>query len=189
MTSILGLNYTILCVLVGLEAVVLRGVLRDALSIKQLYGDKGHRVTSDQLAIGTPAPEFAAPILGTRTTVKSAQLKGRTTILLFLSPSEASSPLYRNVAAGIHALWHKAEGSLYIVCSGHKQPCRQLVLEHRVRGLDGQIPVILDKESRVAKRFLISTTPQAVILDYDARVRRYGRPVSKEEIAEMITRE
>jgi hypothetical protein len=186
MTSVFAVSYGLLCLLVSFEAMMLRAVLRDTVLIKRVYRDRGHRIINNQLAIGTPAPKFAAPILGARTTVKTTQLKGRTTILLFLSPTETSSPRYQNVAASIHALWHKAQGNLYVVCSGQEQQCRSFVRDYRVKRLEHRIPVILDSEFRVAKGFLISTTPQAVILDSEARVRRYGHLSSKEEIEEMV---
>src|SRR5262249_47589641 len=44
-----------------------------------------------------------------------------------------------------------------------------------------EIPVILDEEGSIARNFLVKKFPQAVSLDEDVRVFRYGEPVPNEE--------
>lgn len=181
-----ALSYALLFGLVVLEAIVLQGVLRRTVEIKRRFIHSARRDRPpQQLLPGTLAPKFTARVLGTRRTLASADLEGNFVMLLFVSPREAASTRYANLSVAIHALWHKAEGNLYVVCSGGDEACRQLMHDHDVDGLsDGYLPVILDEDGRIAKSFLISSTPQAVILDEEVRVSRYGQPLPTGEVSD-----
>lgn len=184
MKELFAISYALLWGFIVLEAVLLQNLLRRTVWYKQLHVDFRRHSMPEQLTMGMAAPEFTAPLLGTGRTLSTTNLKGLTTILLFVSPLEASSSLYKNMVDSIHALWHKAGGNLFLVCSGGEEACRQIALDHHLDGFrHGQIPVILDEGGRIAQSFHISKTPQAVMLDDDALVSRCGHPVpTKEDI-------
>src|SRR5262249_18397980 len=120
-------------------------------------------------------PNFAIPVLGTNHIVNRSKLKGHPTILLFISPKAASDLIYRNLRHGVHWMWHKVQGQLYLVCSGQEEQCRRLVEEYRLMGCSGEaLPILLDPKRQVTNRFMIKTLPQALELDDGARVKRYG---------------
>jgi hypothetical protein len=74
-------------------------------------------------------------------------------------------------------MWHKMEGRLYVICKGTSESCRQLVNQHLVAEFSqGQIPVALDSDGQITESFRIQSTPQAIELDANSRVLRYGRP-------------
>ncbi len=184
MRELFGLSFALLWVVVVLEAAVLQEVLRGTAAIRRRYS--GSRETEPrQLVSGTPAPEFIAKVFGSKQTIGTSDLNGHSTILLFISPHDKASPLYDELALGTHALWHKAHGRLYLVCSGSEQSCRRLMRDHPVEGFDrGHVPLILDEDRSMAESFLVKTTPLAVMLDEEARVSRYGHPRSSGEIAD-----
>ena len=190
MKELFAFSYVLIWGLVVLEAVVLQEVLRRTVWFKRLYAgfyDRAKRQypSIDALAPGALAPEFTARMLGREKPVSTFDMKGHSTILLFVSPKEASSPLYGKLSAGIHALWHKAGGNLYLVCGGGEEECRRMGRNHGGQGVnEGHVPVILDEEARIARSFLIRSTPQAVMLDEDLRVSRYGYPLPTEEAAD-----
>lgn len=185
MKQLYELSLALLWGLVVLEAVVLEEILRRTVSFRQIYVNSHRRSRHQQLSTGTPAPEFSAPVLGT---ISTSNLRGRSTILLFVSPAEGSSPLYRKLSVAIHALWHRADSSLYLVCIGGEDACRQIVRDHHVDGFrHGQVPVLLDEEGSIARTFFIGSTPQAVFLDQDVRVGRYGHPLPTEDLADAGT--
>ncbi len=185
MTGLFAFSYAILSSLVVLEALLLREALRGTMRLERLLADFGRRDTRQQLPIGMLAPEFSAPVLGTGRTLRTSDLKGRSTILVFVSTAEAESRSYQKLAVGIHALWHKAEGNLYLVCNGAEEECRRFAADHHLGGFGhDEVKVVLDEGARIARSFLITGTPQAVELDYDARVARYGRPEPPEEVAD-----
>ena len=172
------ISYPLLWGLVVLEAAMLRKALRSTVRFKRLYFRSDRRIEVGGPPRGAPAPDFSGPLLENGETLTAAQLKGEPTILLFVSPNEASLPGYRPLAAAIHALWHRVEGHLYVVCSGTEETCRQLAPTLHVHGLaENQLPVILDEESRITRSFQIGATPSAVELDENLWVTRYGRPI------------
>jgi len=183
MKELFALSYALLSMLVVLEAMVLREVLVRTVRIRRLFIDSMGSSERQQLPPGTlrtgsPAPEFKAQIIGTGCNIGTSDLKGHPTILLFVSPAQASSRFYEKLSAGTHALWHKADGHLYLVCSGGEQACLQIMRDHRVEGFSrGHVPMILDKDGRIAWSFQIKGTPQAVMLDEEVRVSRYGSPI------------
>lgn len=168
------LSYAALWGLVLLQALLLQGILREAVWLKRLVQDVGRK--RDRLPTGTPAPDFTAPILGSDRVMRARELAGGETILLFVEASATASPAYSSLDDGIHGLWHKAEGRLFLVCRGSAEECRKLVEDRPF-----QVPVLVDEGGRVAESFLVSATPTAVGLDAEGRVASYGRPISAEE--------
>ena len=183
MRGLFTLSYALLWGLVVLEALLLREILRKTVWFKRFYVDFSRRAEGEELSwlrTGTVAPDFTARMLGTGESFNTSHLKGRPSILLFVSP-ESASPFYKGLALAIHGMWHKVEGHLYLVCSGSEAACRQFVREHPVEGFtEDQVPVVLDEGGRAAESFLISRTPQAVELDENLLVKRYGRPEAGE---------
>lgn len=179
MRGLFALSYGLLWALIVLEALLLREVLRKTVWLKRLLADVNRRSTVGEISwlrTGAPVPDFTAPLLGAGGSLNTSQLKGHPCILLFVSP-EAASPLYENLAAAIHGMWHKAQGRLYLVCNGAAESCRQFARDNLVHEMtEDHLPVILDEGGRIAESFLISSTPQAVELDEYLRVKRYGRP-------------
>lgn len=173
-----GLSYALLGLLVVLEGVLLREALRETLEIKRAYSGFERHVPSTGLPSGVPAPDFSAPLLGTGQLLRTTDLKGESTILLFVSPGEASLPGYQYLTTAIHALWHRMEGCIYLVCSGSEEACRQFTLYSHFHGFRKErVQIVVDEGANIARSFQIDSTPTGVELDGDLLVRRYGRPV------------
>jgi len=177
-----ALSYAMLFGLIAIETTVLRKALRETVILKRRYTDFSFKGNPEHSAKRTSAPEFTASVIGTHNTLSTSQLKGRPTILLFVSGEEFSSPLNDNLAAVIHAFWHKVNGNLYLVCSGSEEGCHQFARNHLVRGFAAdQVPVLFDEGGRIARNFLVNNTPQAVMLDQDTRVTLHGYPSEQEQ--------
>jgi hypothetical protein len=167
-------SFGILWGLVALEGVILRQVLQQTTGIMRKYAESPSH-DHDQLPYGTPAPMFEGKLLGSNGTICISDLKGDNAILLFLSPEDKALPSYDDLTVGTHALWHKAHGRLYLICSGAERACRDLVQDRPADGFDlTRVPLVLDQDRLIAESFRISTTPQAVLLDNDLRISRYG---------------
>jgi hypothetical protein len=178
MRGLFAVSYGILYGLVVLEGLVLREAIRRTVSFKRFYADLGRGGKPELLAVGTSAPEFSAPVAGTAQSLTREDLRGHPSILLFVSPEEASFPNYQKLADGVNALWHKVAGHVYLFCTGGEEACRQFARDHHVGqfGENHRIPIVLDEGARIARGLHIGATPQAVELDEDARVKRYGSP-------------
>jgi hypothetical protein len=172
---IFEITYAVLWLLTLIEAVALRRALRQVVVMKRRYAARNPR--QEGLRAGTRAPRFTAARLDGEGRLTGAELKGRDYMLLFVSPAQAASPLYQGLYDGIHGLWHKADGRLYIVCQGDQESCRDFLRDGLVAA-----PVAWDPRGTIARRFHVTTTPQAVMVDEQGRILRYGRPLSPEEL-------
>jgi hypothetical protein len=185
MKQLFALSYALLWGIVLLETMMLREILRRTVRFKRLYAAPQNRSERPQLTTGTLAPDFVSQLVGSGRIVTTADLKGHSTILLFISPSDASSPVYEKLSLGTHALWHKADGNLYLVCSGEQEACRRIMRDYHVEGFNrGRVPILLDEKGLIAASFLITGTPQAVMLDEEARVSRYGYPAADGKVTD-----
>jgi hypothetical protein len=179
MSGLLGqYAYVALVGLIISETFVVRYALRETLWFKRfLIGSRKRR----RLPTGTPAPDFSARILGQSSSVDTSQFQGYQTMLLFVTPDDALSPYYEHLTAVIHALWHKVQGHLYLICRGNDKSCERLVREHTVAGLSlHSYTALIDADGQIMEKFLIDWTPQAVLLDSDTRISKYGRPEGHE---------
>lgn len=165
------LSYLLLWGMVGLQALCLHELLRQAVWLKGLY-----RESDKHLHTGTPAPDFTAPLLGAEGRLSTRELRGHKSMLLFVSPFEARLPYYQTLRLAIHAMWHKADGHLYLVCHGPQAECLRLAEAHRVEGLPNQPLLVWDEQGAVAAAFQVTNTPQAVLIDPSGRVSHHGHP-------------
>jgi hypothetical protein len=185
-------------------ALLLRWALRRTVELAALVDDLRRPRTPRSLVAGMPAPEFAAPVLergrAIGRTLDSAALRGRHAILMFISPAHAEAAPYVYLGASIHGLWHKANGNLYVVCSGREDACRELATVavpthadddgpgsgagHKAHPMP--IPVLLDADHAVAERFLVTRTPMAVGIDADGHVEYTGLQRTPEEVEEIF---
>jgi len=173
-----ALSYLLVCGVVLLETLVLREALRRTVWLQQFYMDFDRADEWHRLPAGTRAPQFSLPLLGTGEPFRTADLEGRSTVLFFVSPRQAKKPSRDTLMAALHAWWHRTEGHVYLVCSGAKEPCSQFARDD-ASGFPEE-NIICDEAGILARGFRISSTPQAVELDQDAHVKRYGRPEDQE---------
>jgi hypothetical protein len=180
MREIFAISYGLLCALLLLQGFVLCVALRRAARLSRLYSMMEARQTQEAVAnppwylpVGTQLPRFAAPVLATDRIVTDADLRGRETILLFVSPADASSRArhqnYHEIGPAFISMWERVEGEVYLVCRGNREDCERLV--------DGsQSKAIWDETGVLFSAFSIDRTPRAVELDEEMTVTRYGEP-------------
>jgi hypothetical protein len=152
--------------------------------LSRLYSDAEDRAKADasgdsewRVPIGKIAPEFSVPLLGTDRILTRADLEGRETILLFVSPADADLPAYRQINPVLTSMWETVEGELYLVCNGTRDGCERFIGS-------GPVKAILDEDGQIARSFQVKKTPRAVHLDEETRVVRYGEPVEPQMLHE-----
>jgi hypothetical protein len=167
---LLDAGFAAIWALVMIQTVVLLGVLRQTARLRaEMYAAMPEVTRHDRLAGGTFV-EFEAPELATGAMVRSTELRGAPAALLFLT-AEGSGALAEWLLDTIAGVRHKGEGRLFVLCDGSDVACSEL---SRLVGPD--VSVLLDREGRIRGRFLVTTTPAAVLLDSEARVAQYGMP-------------
>ncbi len=168
-------SYATLWILALLEALVLYDLVRRTAHVRRVYSARRHGHHPTRLAMGTLAPVFSAPVIGSDANLTAERLRGHVAMLLFVSPTQhaPSTMSDSDLSFFAHVLWHRAEGEFYVMCSGHRDPCCDL--SARLNQLvKHQIAVAWDEDGKIADAFRISTFPEAVQLDPDVCVARYG---------------
>jgi peroxiredoxin len=175
------LSYAGLWALVIFQSLVLLGLLRESAdNRRKLAGLPAGSPLASRLELGAEAPDFTSVEAHGGRTVRRADLAGRRSILLFLSPGCRNC---ETLAAAIHGIYHKAGGHLYLVCQGTREECIAFLAAHDT-GM--QLPLLLDPEQEMSVRFRVFGTPVAVLLDADLRIRSYGSPQQPEDLAAMV---
>lgn len=178
MRGLFAFSYVLLWGMIVLQAILLREVLLKTVKYKRIATTIKPNSNVEELSWlreGSPIPEFTAPLANATGFLTNAQLKDRPAILLFLSTLEDST-LYQMLAPAIHAQWHKVQGQLFVICRGTADSCRKLVKENLFTECTENIPVALDSDGEITASFRVQRTPQAIELDANSRVLRYGQP-------------
>lgn len=173
MRGLFTISYGLLWGLIVLETLLLRQILRKTIRFKQIYTDVFGTEQLTKLNPGTQVTDFRARMPGSNTDLTMSDFLGHEAIFLFVSPEAA--PSYHNLSAAVYGMSQKVEGNLYLVCKGDAAGCRQLLRDNGIS--ENHFPLLLDRDGNIARRFLIDSDPEAVILDDQFRVVRYGHPV------------
>lgn len=179
MESGLTFTFTVLVGLVAVEGVAAQAISRRIASLSRIYAGKQPTRQFSALATGTPAPAFSAQVFETGRVVQATDLKGHTSILFFISAGHDTSESSTDLIDDIHALSHQSGGHLWVVCEGTGEACRRIMGVGQTQCFStAAVPIIIDEQGQIAKRFLVTDRPVAVELDSDARIVRYGRSSS-----------
>lgn len=172
MRDLIVFSYAVLYTLVCVETYLVWNLVHRTTQLTRLSKLAVKPRRGAILPRGTPAPVFSVPLISSDQVLTNADLVGRSTMLLFGSPENAIDPdsVFPFFA---HVVWHKSDGNVYFVCRGEAEACEKFndqvanVMEHR-------LPVIWDQDGEMARKFKISANPQAVELDDQGCVVRYG---------------
>lgn len=171
-------SYVVLIVIVLVEGVALRLVVRDILWFKRLMTDFPE---DDYLPAHSKIPPFRALRVGGGI-VLSEELCDSESILLFVRPSDEGSPRYRHLGYMMFSLWHKVEGRLYAVCNGTEGECAEWATHYlQNTSHPHTFTTIVDQDGRIAHSFKVGTTPRAVLIDESGAIARYGEPIATED--------
>lgn len=179
------LSYLALWAVVVFQGMLLLGTVRAIHSLRQGGpaadpGDQGEP-TSERLA-GQEVAGFAAVDLS-GATISTEQLRGRSTVVLFVSPNCPSCLL---ALEELSTVGSKAKGNVVVVCGADGERCRRLADDF---GLTLTVPVIVDADDEIQRLFDVSSAPTAVLLNPNARIVSYGHPVRGEELSAMMNGE
>lgn len=166
------LSYVALWVLVVLQGVILLGLTRALYELRQR--DQGADPTSFQ---GLPVPDFTAVDLSGQP-VSAASLAGEPAVLLFVSPNCQSCMV---TLAELKALTSDPRRGLVVVCHAGDDDCRRLAANYQLT-----VPVVVDEDGEVMKRFGISGTPTAVRISADSVIESHGSPMRGEDLERLL---
>ena len=175
-------SYVVLWMVVVLESLLLREVLRGTVKFKRLREELSSRKRWSPASM--TAPDFTVPILQTGKSLTTSDLKDQLSMLVFISAAH-TSPFYASLNFALRGMWNKVQGHIYLVCHGNEASCGQIAKDYALfEHTKDEVPILLDEDGKITAAFGITSTPQAVELDKDLRVRRRGQPVQDEPIPE-----
>ena len=165
-------SYATAWCLVAVETVVLLELVRRVVRLKtEMYEAMPSVARQERLAKGTFV-DFAARDLASGDLVRSSDLRGAPATLLFIGAGGVEAEPSEWMLGTAAGLLDKGEGRLLVLCDGGADDCAALS-----RGLAPlRLPVLLDEGGEIRRRFLVRSTPAAVLLDGQASVDMYGRP-------------
>lgn len=164
-------SYSALWLLAAAETVVLVQVLRRVLRLHAEMYDAMPLVVRQKRLLKGVYVDFEARDLATGAVVRSADLRGAPATLLFLGPEDVDGESPDWLLESVAGLKDKGDGRLLVLWQGDAstRPDVPPAVGENVR-------VLLDERGEVRRRFLIESTPTAVLLDSEASVALYGKP-------------
>lgn len=171
----LYIAFGLLWVLVIFHTLILLGLTR-AMSRMQATGE--HEAADDGGMHGKPLPAFSEVALSGET-VDNESIAGRLTALLFVSPECSTCSVTLDE---LQALSVKTSGSIVLFCRSDRRRCRELADTYRIR-----LPVIVDADLELSRRFGVAGTPTAILVGPDGKVQTYGQPMSGEDLQSALS--
>jgi hypothetical protein len=65
----------------------------------------------------------------------------------------------------MHALWHRIESYLYLICVGSEEECRRHGPDRQIHGFEDPAPMVVDVDGHIAQRFHIGAMLMAAEVD------------------------
>jgi hypothetical protein len=168
---ILDGSYSALWLLAAAETAVLAQVLRRVLRLHAEMYDAMPLVVRQKRLLKGIHVDFEARDLATGAVVRSVDLRGAPATLLFLGPRDVGGESSDWLLASVAGLKDKGDGRLMVLWQGVASSCPDLP-----PAVGEDVQVLLDEKGDVRRRFLIESTPTAVLLDSEASVALYGKP-------------
>jgi len=175
------LSYVVLYVIVILQGILLLGAVRAIHELRR--GHVAPEATEEpdgERLLNQEVPSFTAVDVS-GITVGTEQLRGRSSVVLFVSPNCPSCMLTLDELNAVSA---KSNGNVLVVCGADAEDCRALA-----RDYDLTAPVVADEGATLKKLLDVTSTPTAVLLNAGNRIVSYGHPVRGEELEEMMGQE
>jgi len=132
----------------------------------------GHGSTK-RLGTGSEVPSFEAVDLDGES-LSNMDLVAPTTAILFVSPRcpSCTVTLYE-----LEALDVKTQGNVVVICRGNLGETMALARDFKVRAR-----WVADADDKLRRAFGVTTTPTAVLVDGQNRIRSYGEPLRAEDL-------
>lgn len=165
-----------LWIIVIFQGLIILGLVRTLREI-QIAAENGR--LPQRLPVGAHAPRLQGADVRTGLEVDTADLAGRTQIVLFLSPE---CPHCRRLADGTNSLTVEPLQSRIAVCYGNVAQAREFASV-----LAEDVALLADSDGAMFGSFGIGSTPSAIMVDELGIVRGSGGPLHSGELADLIS--
>ena len=169
MSGIWLISYVALWILVIAFAIIVLGLVRQLGMIYLRLGPEQNLLaTSEGLELSKPAPQFEVLEISQNRNLTVDDLKGRPSILVFVSPS--CSPC-KELMPHIRQFQHTWNGKINLILfyQGDLQPAKDFYSAYDLNTL-----LVIDQNGKLSETFHVRATPFAYSLDKDCIVKKRG---------------
>ena len=164
-------SYVVLWAVTAVETATLVQILRRVVRIRaEMYEAMPVVAREERLAKGSFV-DFGARDVVTGAVIRSSALRGAPAALLFMGPEDLGAESSEWLLDTIEGLKYRGEGRLLVLWDGDAVARPELP-----PAVGTGLRVLLDEGGEIRRRFLIRSTPAAVLLDSEASVAMYGKP-------------
>lgn len=174
MNVYLAISLVALWGIVIVESAALQALCRNTLSLRRLL-EPPAASGQPRDALGTTVTGFSARLLDSQDVITAADLRGQTTLLLFVAAMDMSAAASQLFSSVLRTFWPKYRESFYVVCRGAPEACAQLRDHYGLaRSNERGIRVLLDEEGALARLFSVGAGATAVVVDETGNVAKVG---------------
>ena len=166
-------SYVVLWAVAAVETAMLVQIIRRVVRLHaEMYEAMPAVLKEERLARGTFV-DFGARDITTGAVIRSADLRGAPAALLFMGPEDLGVEPSEWLLDTIEGLRYRGDGRLLVLWDAAGDSHLELPPT-----VGTSLPILLDEGGEIRRRFLVSSTPTAVLLDSEAAVATYGKPES-----------
>lgn len=176
--NFVAINLTALSMLILVETLVLKAILRESRWFARLLGGGPVARHTMEVTLGVQLPSFSLPAIASDKPLMDADVRGNFAVFLFIARADIASTsvgAFRSMVIGI--LTH-AEECLYVVCEGNYEDALWINQHGSLETtFEGHVRVLSDEKSQLRTKLGIVSTPSCAIFDEDGSLKRVGHPV------------
>lgn len=178
-------SYCALFVVVALEWMALRSIMRETLALMNVLHERAEDATLESGAdviLNNSVPKFSAEILGTNSKLTDMDFTGHWTLVLFVNAGKALRDEVQKFEMAYHTLWSQFESSLVVICRGASTDC--MLLRDRVSGHSTKF--VADVSGSVTAAFGIDAELIGILVDDDGIVKKVGEISNRRSSDESV---
>jgi hypothetical protein len=175
--TLFGTTYVILWLVVLIQGILVLLLVHRLTQVRPAGGFI--QPLPSELPIGGRAPEFSGIDVRSGSVLTSSILRGRITVLLFVSPecSGCKRLVYDLVSVSASLL-----DGVIVVCHGTMQSCAAALAQ-----LAARVPILCADQARGLSEYKVSGLPVSVVINPDWTVADVRRPNSADHVVEALS--
>ena len=175
--TFVAINLAALTVLISMETLVLKAVLRESAWLARLHRVPAAPRDALELALGAKLPAFSLPALGSSNSLTDSDIRGTFAVFLFIRRADIASNNQDVLRTMVRGLFNHVEECLYVVCECSREDALWIRDRGRFEATYGvAVKVLVDESSHLRTRLGIASTPSCAIFDEDGSLKRVGHP-------------
>jgi hypothetical protein len=172
-------SYVAIWILVLFQGLLVLALLRKLEELRR-FAERVDSKPKDRLPLGSPAPEFSGFDVRSGKQVGTHSLNGLGGLILFLT---SGCTACTRLADSLSQPSVSDLPPIIALCQGGEQGCAYFVSK-----LSSGIYLLLEGAGETATRYGVSSSPTAIVIDGEQKIRGYGNPENIENLKQLVAR-